>query len=175
MIMTILSCHTSQRQHGRHAEHRQQSVLRATPTRPPVTPLGSNNSHGLRRPKGREKCQQKEEEEPEEGAACGIRVAVSPWRISRGFQLALERIIGTTANTAVSVAVCNGVLPWAAAVPYARALRRAVTGNVAYPAGAVVVVYNPRRNKQSRFLLSRNHKVCGRGSGAIAAVRQHTH
>jgi WD40 repeat protein len=33
-----------------------------------------------------------------------------------------------------------------------------VTGEIAYPAGSVVVVYNPKRNKQTRFFVSKSNK-----------------
>eukprot|EP00276_Gloeochaete_wittrockiana_P006089 CAMPEP_0184651898 /NCGR_PEP_ID=MMETSP0308-20130426/9559_1 /TAXON_ID=38269 /ORGANISM="Gloeochaete witrockiana, Strain SAG 46.84" /LENGTH=1233 /DNA_ID=CAMNT_0027086439 /DNA_START=41 /DNA_END=3738 /DNA_ORIENTATION=- len=57
-----------------------------------------------------------------------------------GAKLVLEKIIGTTAsrNTALS--------------------SNPVTGDLAYVAGCVVVIYNYRRNKQVKFLGSKNNK-----------------
>lgn len=54
---------------------------------------------------------------------CGVSIA----------QLQLERVLGMTCVHNSSLAVNN------------------VTGEIAYPAGCIVVVYNPKRNRQVRL------------------------
>ena len=68
----------------------------------------------------------------------------------------LERTIGSTVKSSPQLAV------------------NPRTGDVAYPAGCVVVVYSARKNRQTRFFLSKNHKavacVAFSASGKYLAV-----
>lgn len=64
---------------------------------------------------------------PQRGV-CGVSIA----------QLQLERVLGMTCVHNSSLAVNN------------------VTGEIAYPAGCIVVVYNPKRNRQVRLV----HACC---------------
>lgn len=49
-----------------------------------------------------------------------------------------------------------------------------VTGDIAYPAGCLVVIYNAKRNKQVRFLANKENKVisflCYSSNGKYLAV-----
>jgi len=52
----------------------------------------------------------------------------------------LERIIGTTAQTHSAFAV------------------HPVSGDIAYPAGSIVIIYHPKKNRQTRFFSGPGNK-----------------
>eukprot|EP00961_Rhodomonas_salina_P298862 3938442-Rhodomonas_salina.1 len=70
--------------------------------------------------------------------------------------MSLERVIGNTIGSSSGLAA------------------NPVTGDLAYTAGCVVVIYNPRRNRQTQFLSCRNNRkltcVAFSNNGALLAA-----
>jgi hypothetical protein len=55
-------------------------------------------------------------------------------------KLTLERVIGCTTNSTVGACV-------------------SAQGDVAYLSGCIVILYNPKKNKQTKFFFSKNNKT----------------